>query len=833
MSLYLKKYGPAVLDNGYEIIPIKPGTKRPPFDKWEDIRATTAKLERWIDNGRGNHGTGILARKTPMVDIDSRDAEIVKKMIRFTQALLGKTLQRVGFAPKTGLLYRTDKPFPKVNSRIFVRPEDDASDKTKWHKLEVLGDGQQFVAFAIHPDTEEPYRWIDKRAPHNVAWEDLPVITRDDALEIAAHFESLMEAAGFVPKVKALKRLDAAEGDEDDEFAADTHPVDLTTQELSLKLGLVPGAEDYDTWLQVGMALYHQYGGDNEGLILWHEWSAQASNYDQDALDDKWPTFDISAKGRAPVTARLILKLANEEEKRLAGEQVQDTREEITATRTVEQLTEVASKVKRLAFEPLVRESIGNLIRKRYKEITGDTMATSTVRQLIRYENPENKRKPKWLEGYVYIEADEIFYHTDNRTELSHKAFDARHNRYMMTQKDRLEGRSSPEHTASQAALNLWEIETVYRRMYMPHEDQFFTYNGQRFVNFYSEIGVPDVPERLSAAEKHAIKIVQAHLRHLFPYEKDRKLLLDWLAYIVQTKRRISWMPLIQGAQGDGKTFFAEMLKMILGWDNVHIVPGEAFEERYNHFMEGALLVFVEEVRLHGNNRYEALNRMKPWITNRTIGIRAMHRGSYEIVNTASLMASTNHKDALPVGENDTRYFPIFSRWQTKKAIDSFRRLHPDYYVDLYGALDHPGALLKWLLEHEISEDFSAEARAPESTARDEMIQLSEPEDVTAFNEALAESTRRDFSDSILDSKLVEDVLEERAIEAPRSRALNRFLSEAGFTPFKPIKHGGHTKRLWSRTPALFRDQEGAQLNEAITDWLDHGVLLGDDPDDL
>ena len=199
--------------------------------------------------------------------------------------------------------------------------------------------------------------------------------------------------------------------EDDDRDFSDDHPIDITTQELSLKLGLVPGADDYDTWLQIGMALWHQYRGSDEGLVLWHEWSAQAGNYDSDVLDDKWPTFEPE-KGREPVTARLIVKLANEEEKRLAGEQVQDTREEIAQARTVERLTEVAHSVKRLAFEPLVRESVANAIRKRYKEITGDAMSVGTARQLTRYENPENKRAPKWLEGFVYVEADEIFYHT-------------------------------------------------------------------------------------------------------------------------------------------------------------------------------------------------------------------------------------------------------------------------------------------------------------------------------------------------------------------------------------------------------------------------------------
>jgi hypothetical protein len=826
-SAYLEKYGPLALRNGYEIIPIKPGTKRPPFDGWEDIRATKKQLDRWIES-RAKHGVGILTRLTPLVDIDCRDPEIVKQMIAFTESLLGDTLQRVGHAPKTGLVYRATNPFRKVNSRTFIDPDnsEDDSGKTLGQKLEVLGDGQQFVAYAIHPDTGQPYRWLDKEAPHNAPADELPEITRDDAEKIAAEFERLCTEAGWtIKRGSALKSMDrrnvAVEDDEDGEFDLSGQKVDLNTQDLSVKLGLVPGADDYDTWLQVGMALWHQYDGDEEGLILWHEWSAQANNYDSDVLDEKWPTFEPE-KGRDPVTAKLILKLANEEEKRLAGEQVDDTKEEIAKARTIEQLTEVAYRIKHIAFEPLIRDAVVGALRKRHKEITGDVMPIARARQLTRYENPDNKRSPKWLKSFVYIEKDEIFYHTENRVELSMKAFDAKHNRFMMTQKDRLEGRSYPESTASHAALNLWEIETVYRRMYMPHEDEFFTYNGQRFVNFYSEIGVPDMPDELSNDEQLAIKRVQAHFRHLFRYEKDWKLLLDWLAYIVQTRRRNSWMPLIQGTEGDGKTFFAQMLKVILGWENVHIVAGEALEERYNHYMEGALLVFFEEVRLHGANRYEALNRMKPWITNEVINIRRMQHGAYEVVNTASLLAASNHKDAVPAGENDTRYFPLFSRWQTKAAINKFNELHPSYYTDLYGTLDHAGALRKWLMEYEISDTFDPNARAPESTYRAEMLSLSASEEEEAFDVALADSKRRDFSPELLDGGLLEDVLEERNCEAPRGKAAKRFLSEKGFTKLpKPMFHAGKTHSFWSQTPEKFISKSGEQDNDAIRDWLD------------
>jgi hypothetical protein len=44
------------------------------------------------------------------------------------------------------------------------------------HAIEILGDGQQCVAYGDHPDTKQPYRWHQDRGPFNVPREDLPCI---------------------------------------------------------------------------------------------------------------------------------------------------------------------------------------------------------------------------------------------------------------------------------------------------------------------------------------------------------------------------------------------------------------------------------------------------------------------------------------------------------------------------------------------------------------------------------------------------------------------------------------------------------------------------------
>jgi hypothetical protein len=46
--------------------------------------------------------------------------------------------------------------------------------------------------------------------------------------------------------------------------------------------------DDYESWLRVGIALRSL--GD-EGLNLWHQWSARSSKYSPEVLDKKWQTF--------------------------------------------------------------------------------------------------------------------------------------------------------------------------------------------------------------------------------------------------------------------------------------------------------------------------------------------------------------------------------------------------------------------------------------------------------------------------------------------------------------------------------------------------------------
>ena len=93
----------------------------------------------------------------PTIDIDIYNPEAAKAaeaLVRERFERSGKVLVRVGNAPKCAIPFRTDKPFKKITANL-IAPEGDPTTpyRMRGQKIELLGDGQQVVAFGIHPDT--------------------------------------------------------------------------------------------------------------------------------------------------------------------------------------------------------------------------------------------------------------------------------------------------------------------------------------------------------------------------------------------------------------------------------------------------------------------------------------------------------------------------------------------------------------------------------------------------------------------------------------------------------------------------------------------------------
>lgn len=816
---FLARHGAALIDAGYTIVPIMPGKKAPGSDEWEKLRLTKSELGKLVANGHAKHGVGILTKYTPGVDLDIRDEELSTQMEVWCRQNIGDAPVRIGMPPKRLLLYRSSEPFRKITSKKWI--DDIGCD----HKVEILGDGQQFVAYHIHPDTRKPYVWLYKDGPLTTDASDLPTLSEAQGRAIVAEFEAQAAARGWKPKKSGLERPQGlSKVDHNDPFAADVHKADISDADLHAKLMLCPGADDYETWLQIGMALFHQHDGEERGRELWHEWSESAHNYDADALDRKWDTFDISEKGRAPVTARLIIKLAKAEEKKLAVEIIDKIRTALIDAETMEQLDEACLLAKQNDFDAARREMVVGVVKSAFRRITGQNLGVKVARDMVRFEAPALPEMPRWLQDWIYLSADETFFNSRTLDVMSKEAFNSCYSRFLLSKKDIAEGRDTPATMPTNVALNLYQIQTVRDRMFLPGQDDVFTLNGVPYVNTYTTRNQPEMPAKMSAKDRANVEIVEYHFKHLIDDEREREIFKDYLTYVAQTCSRPNWAILLQGTESDGKTFFATMMGAVLGAENVRILDAKNMEEEYNGWAEGSLMTFVEEVKMHGHNRYDVLNRVKPLITNAVVSIRRMRRDVYNVPNTMAYILFTNFRDALPLVEGDTRFFVMFSRFQVKAAIDAFNKSNPHYYTRLYDALtESPGAIRKWLMERTISPTFSAESRAPSSNAQRYMVQMNKTEEMAAIDDILAENPRWDISRHLLNATDLIDMMVGMDVELPQTRGIKRMLSDAGYTFLGKIRIGGKYSRFWSQEPWRFQ-VNGVTDSNNIRAWIEQDL---------
>jgi AAA domain/Primase C terminal 2 (PriCT-2)/Bifunctional DNA primase/polymerase, N-terminal len=291
MTQYFEEYGPRLAELGYTVLPIKPGTKRPDLKNWNTDPPDIERVRRGAVNGWAKHGTGVHAAHTPLIDVDVLDPELADQMSRAIDSIFPDTplMTRTGLAPKFGVPMRSDTPFKKLTSKVYT-------DGTREHKVEILGDGQQWVAYADHPETGRPYAWFDGIGDEGIVGTplaSLPEITREDALRVVGAFEVLAAArvqAGLWRAVSAPP-VERERPVADDPFAAHAPPTDLTPKEAEWVVKHLENtdATDYDEWFNTLCAIHHQLQEDGRDLA--YEYSTRSSKHTDEKFELTWASL--------------------------------------------------------------------------------------------------------------------------------------------------------------------------------------------------------------------------------------------------------------------------------------------------------------------------------------------------------------------------------------------------------------------------------------------------------------------------------------------------------------------------------------------------------------
>jgi hypothetical protein len=802
-----------LIANGYLLIPIVKGQKRPAVKDWQNLRVTDPKELAGFDGGLGiltgvKNSNGLCAVG---VDIDSMDGELVTELI--SSGLKGMA-NRTGLAPKKLILGISIDEFPKMSSRKFIDSEGDI------HQLEILGKGQQFVAFGKHPDTGKNYHWDAALNPLDKSTKDLALFSLLGIKELIQRFEKIALSKGYTPRSsnsKALSKI--SDSEEGHPLMTYEPPVDLKGVDLAAKLELID-CEDYDIWLKVGMALHHQFGGRDHGFELWDEWSAQGMEYKgSEDLKARWVDFKI-AKSGGSVTLRSVLSMAHDIERE--AEQAKRKARFDKAQGMVKDCAEAGDLIddllpkiaKGFFKDTLHLDLLQKAVQAKFNKLSdsSEKISLPEIKKICKPIQYSERQKgldcPKWAEDYVFVTGREKFYHKTMCALIGEKGFRGAHNH-------ELGGEDS-----AAFILNHALIPIVNQVLYFPGQGELFTANGVTSVNSYSDVGALDLSEggkafRFAVGEElpEAAQCFKDHISLICSgkrsaeggFTRGARLLTNFLRKNIESPGdRVNWAVFLQGAQGDGKSEpFHWLMGRLLGPKNVKVVNARTIEKSdFTDWAVGSCFTMIEEVKLQGHNRYDVMNSLKPLITNETIEVHPKGHPAYTAPNTTSYFAVSNYRDGIPIEETDRRYFVLFS--QMPETV----RRSAAYYDRLFGFInDTEGckSIGRWILNELYHEDFKPKGHPPLTEAKKQAIMFTANNEVEQIADIIEESNSPYISQDQLIFDCLADVVSHEGVEIAHSKLLVKYLGELGFEPLGrfrvDIGDGQSAKkhRLWAK----------------------------------
>lgn len=798
MSRRFGANGPRLHRAGWDVLPVKEREKFPVIPNWQD-GFTTQQITAFAANGSANSSIGLLASQFPAVDIDVLDAECASAIEQFALEFFGPAPVRYGKAPKRLLMFRTSEPFSKA--KVFLT---DPQGKTtgadgKDYAVEVLGRGQQYVVYGEHPDGFE-YRWPNADGPGDIDTNTLTQITVEsvntwlDALP-------LYLPAGWTVRDNTSASVVTVSPEEALAFykpPLEGWDAQRIREEIApfLELGM-----HYDDWLKVGQALHHQFQGGVEGLALWDEIFTPSKKFRSGVAEKKWPSFHLQRNTKhGPVTlASLIkdVKTAREQSRAAAMKQAMETaRLAIEGSGDDHTLrTTVANAIKAdPALDKNQREILAQLFNAKHKELSGAKLQIKEVRELLGVQaKPDaglaDKGLPEWVKPWVYVTDCDKFLNLLTKEEVTRQGFKSKFNRFMPITfgGGRLQ--------ADQIALEDWRLPTVAHKAYMPSAGPVFTLFDLQWANLYRADSVPEIPGNLTSEHERALTLLMRHFELYLHDLRERGLLLSWIAHNVQKPGvKIRWSPYLHGPPGDGKSFFGELIGHLLGGQNVRTLNGSTLESNFTDWAMGYAVTVVEEMKQHGHNRHDVMNKIKPFITNTEVEIHPKGKPSYSAPNNTNYLLLSNYLDGAPVEDSDRRYMFLSSAFTKDEAK---RRTDEGYFAELFTAVqENAGALRQHFLTLELHPEFDPNGRAPFTAAKATVVEMSKSE-LEVLVEELLEQGAVGVCAEVLTSAHLSRALRARTDEPLNTTRINRLLSLKGYQFLTRSWWQGEACRVW------------------------------------
>jgi len=376
----------------------------------------------------------------------------------------------------------------------------------------------------------------------------------------------------------------------------DIEKLKIAVQHLDVKR-----AEDYKSWLDVGMALYNQgNNNNNQTLNIWNTFSEKSDKYSGiGGLFSKWNSFKES---KNPLTIKSIyhwLKTDNPEE------------------------------FKKLCCpDNKYREWYFGGISEFMKHMNQEVFYYATT-------------------GLYYYKIKENFVNMNKK----HIARDY-YEKFTFTVKDK----ENEKKTIKINPFDLWcsniERRDILKIVMKPHEktsdDVYNLWTGYDYKN----------------TKDYDIEKIQYFLDHIKNIwangdEEIYEYLLNWISQIIQKpEKKTQTCVVLKSIEGVGKTIILELLGKIMGdsyFDTVTKMTDAL--GRFNKSLERKILVNFNETNWGGDKKMAGT--FKSLITDNTIKIEGKGVESYTTDNLINCIITTNEEWIVQVSSKDRRFFLI------------------------------------------------------------------------------------------------------------------------------------------------------------------------------
>lgn len=174
-------------------------------------------------------------------------------------------------------------------------------------------------------------------------------------------------------------------------------------------------------------------------------------------------------------------------------------------------------------------------------------------------------------------------------------------------------------------------------------------------------------------------------LARCFPIERDRDILLHYMASMVQNVgRKFFWWPVIQSTEGTGKGLIMDLMRHCIGPQYTHLPNTSKMTRQgmnFNGWIEGKLFLGLNEI--YSANRRDFLEELKTTVTDTVLPIEGKGIEEATLDNYANGIMFTNHQDGVPVTVDTRRYCVLYMALQSERDITR-AGMDGRYFADLF-----------------------------------------------------------------------------------------------------------------------------------------------------